>query len=439
MRFWLLAALLCGSLPAAAAHVTDVADAGDERHPLEVDVDVTYDHTRRETRITREQSTANGILLVDELQHFETVDEIGFRLNVGLWHDLELHALAPLVINDTQNWRYADVNGVSVESASTLKNNHINISGCGAPGLCDPSAAPQPIVPVPGQSQRKGLRDPTIGLAWGPINELREVKLRPELFPPDHPVATWVVAFDYTLPVGSVDDPSIFGFNTGSPTGSVARKAHVFTLWTAFSKRYSVVEPYFRVSASAPVASPAAYDNCNHKELLADVAQVNCDGAWHGQTAYKPPFYGSFWLGTEVVALEGPRGDQRLSFDVRGTVDYRGPGRDYTQITDALGKLTFTDEYMTVTGQLGIYGRIARWLHARVYGTVGFDTAHIITHEDIGDDKDGDGKITLSAGSGRPAPDQNPLYDFRLDQVGRRLRAEPSLIWGVAASLALNF
>ena len=56
-----------------------------------------------------------------------------------------------------------------------------------------------------------------------------------------------------------------------------------------------------------------------------------------------------------------------------------------------------------------------------VYGTVGFETAHFLTHEEIGDDKDGKG-IIISGGSGVGAPNQNPNYDFRLDQVGRRLR-----------------
>jgi hypothetical protein len=84
-------------------------------------------------------------------------------------------------------------------------------------------------------------------------------------------------------------------------------------------------------------------------------------------------------------------------------------------------------------GSVGIYGRVARWLHFRVYGTVGFDTAHFLTHENIGEDKDKDGVILAGT------VDQNPTYDFRLDQVGRRLRAEMSLIWGFAGTLSLNF
>ena len=452
----LAALVLLLALDARAAHVTDVADAMDEQHPLEIDLDATYLHTSTETRITREQIAGGQTNLVDELHHLRTVDEIGLRLGVGLWHDLELHVLVPLVLRDEQSWRYADVNGVSVEAASTLKNNHVDISGCLRPGACDSASPASPIVPVPGQSARAGFRDPTIGVAWGPINETRELKLSPELFPPGKPVSTWVVGFDYTAPLpNDADDPSRFGFNsqlgagkTQPANGTEAKRVHDFELWTAFSKRYTVLEPYFRVWARAPLAprtngksTSGPYDNCRHPELLADVALANCavNGAWSGQTAYQPPYQAGFSLGTELVAAENVKAQQRLAFDVRADVRYIGPGRDYTQVADMLGKLTYADEYMNGTASIGMYGRIARWLHARVYGTVGFDTPHFLTHEDVGEDKNGDGKITLSAGSGRPSVDQNPNYDFRLDQVGRRLRAEAVVIWGFAGTLSLNF
>ena len=138
------------------------------------------------------------------------------------------------------------------------------------------------------------------------------------------------------------------------------------------------------------------------------------------------------------MTAEDLESDQRFSFDVRGDLRYHGPGREYTQVTDALGKLTYADEYLTTLGSIGLYGRLARWFHLRVYGTAGFETAHFLTHEEIGENKDGKG-IVISAGRGVAAPDQNPNYDFRVDQVGRRLRAEPAFIWGVAGSLSLNF
>jgi hypothetical protein len=434
MRAWLLAAVAVVAPASFAARITDVADAGDEKHPLEVDLEATYTHLRSLTTLTREQITAAaGTQLHEELKHVRTLDAIELRLAVGIWHDLELHAFAPLALRDQQSWNPAS-------GTSTLSTNTISVSGCAAAGSC---TTVQPILPIPGQSQRTGFGDPTVGITWGPINEERELRLRPELFPPGKPVSTWVVGFDwkFPLPGGKVNDPSIFGMASGgaTPTGSESRKAHLLTLWTAFSKRYRVLEPFMALSASAPFAAPGAYDDCSHPELLSDVAPANCKGAWAGQTHYKPPFEAQLTLGAELVAAEDVKADARLSFEVRGDVRWHGPARDYTQVADALGKLTYADEYATTMGTLGVYGRVARWLHLRVYGSVGVDTAHFVTHEDIGADKDADGAVTVSGGNGQPAPDQNPLFDYRLDQVGRRLRAEPTVTWGFAGTLSLNF
>jgi hypothetical protein len=266
------AALLCcaallAPARARAAEITEVADAFDEKKPIQIELEVSYRHFKRDTVLSREslQNDAAGnktTLLVDELSHAQVVDELGFRLAIGLFRDLELHLLAPLVLREQQTWRYATVNGQSVEATSTLKNNRIDISGCLKAGSCSDTAAPTPIVPVPGKSVRGGFRDPTIGIAWGPINQERELRLHPDLFPPGEPVSTWVIGFDYTLPLpGEVDDPSKFGAASAEVAGASfpkrpeLKKAHVFSLWTAFSKRYRAVDPYVALRASVPLAS----------------------------------------------------------------------------------------------------------------------------------------------------------------------------------------
>lgn len=413
-----------------AAQITNVADAADEKHPFEIDLEATYIHSRAQTRITREQ----GASVVDELDHTRTLDAIDLRLAFGLWHDLELHVDAPLGLRDVQEWHYAP--GISAAN-STLANNRVDVSGCAGAGRC---TALQPILAVPGRSERAGFFDPSIGLAWGPINEDREMRLDPDVFPEERPVATWVIGIDYTAPIGNnVDDPARWNGGSVNSTGPESRKAHVITAWTAFSKRYRVLEPYLKLSGSAPIASSKAYDNCSRPQFLADVAAANCAGPWKGQTGYRPPFEAALTAGSELVLADDRRADRRFAFDIRGDVTWHGAQRGYTQVTDALQKLTNADEYVTTAGSVGIYGRISRWLHLRVYGTLGVDTAHFLTHEDVGEDKDGDGQVTISQGSGAPAPDQNPNFDFRLDQVGRRLRAEPTMFWGVAGTLSLNF
>lgn len=470
LRLASLAIAFALSPAARAAHDTDVATAMDPDHPLEFDLDVGYSHLRRDTTITRENFQADpnnpghqGIVLVNELQHSEVDDAMSFRAGVGIYHDLELHIIVPYSFGDTQNWGYAS--GTSA-SASTLTNNYINVSGCNGAGACSTSAAAQPIMTIPGQSKRGGFGDPTIGLAWAPLNEAREEKLKPELFPTGHSISTWVIGFDYTLPLpGNVDDPSKFGAlvpgtttsvpTTAGYTGSLLRKAHVFSPWTAYSIRYHVLNPYFSLRATLPLAvQGSAYDNCSNYQLLADVATMDCPQAqtgngsttnaaaiadWQGDTGYKPAFTGEFKVGTEFVVAEDPSGHQKFAFDLNAVTTWFSPARDYSMVSDALGKLTYEDEHITSIGTFGIYGRVARWLHFRVSGSLGFDTPHFLTDESIGKDLNGDGVVTISAGGPNKSVEQNPLYDFRLDQVGRRLHAELTLIWGVSGTMSLNF
>src|SRR5437588_6357315 len=155
-----LAAALMAASSAGAAEVTEVADAMEPGRPIEIDLDVGYRHLRRDTRLTREnvQADGSGLVLVDELNHVDTVDEMAFRLAVGIFHDLEIHLVAPLVLRESQTWNQAG-------PTSTLASNRIDVSGCAAAGSCQTVA---PIVSTPGRSLRTGFRDPTIGVAWGP-------------------------------------------------------------------------------------------------------------------------------------------------------------------------------------------------------------------------------------------------------------------------------
>ena len=408
-----------------AAQITTVAGAGDQK-PFGLELEATYWHLRSDATISRERTTASGIVLGDELRHTRVLDALELRLAAGVWRDLEVHLFAPLALRDSQEW--------SALPGGTLAGNTINISGCGTPGLC---TAVQPIGVVPGQSGRSGFFDPTIGIAWSPINQEREPGLPPGSLPDAPAVATCTLGLDYTVPLGGrVDDPTRVLSGTGHPE---ERLAHVLTAWAAFSKRFRVLEPYLKLEGSMSFAAGKAYDNCRHPELLADVAAANCAGSWKGQTGYQPAPEAAAILGTELVTYEDRARDRRFSFDARAGLRWHGPSRGYTQVTDLLGKLTHADQYLTSTAQLAFYGHISRRFQFRAMGLVGLDSAHFLTHEDVGEDKDGDGLIIISEGSGAPAPDQNPNYDFRVDPVGRRLRAEPALFWGLSGTLSLSF
>jgi hypothetical protein len=440
MRFARAIPLLLAAAPVLAAQVTDVATPSEGQN-FELDLQADYQHVRDSTRIRRENLQGGSVLLVDELDHDRTVDQFAFRVAAGLSHGVELHVLAPFVLRDAQDWDYATVNGGSVATTSTLANNTISISGCGNPANCTTT---QPIVVAPGHSQRTGFRDPTIGVTWAIVDEALERRLRPDVYPPGASVATWVVALDYTFPVpGRIEDPSAFGTSAAagnSISTKAFRRAHVLSAWTAFSKRFTVADPYVLVRGSVSFPVQGAFDNCANPAALSEVAVANCASpAWRNEARYQPPVQAGFALGSEFVLDEDLRAQRKIALDLRADLTWFGTGRDYSQVSDMLGKLTYVQEYVNVVGSLGIYGRFARWASLRVYGLVGMDSPHFLTTESIGKDLNGNGTIDISGGRGIPAPEQNPTYDFRLDQPGHRLRAENVLIWGVAGSLAVSF
>src|SRR5690349_1792535 len=340
MRLAWVIPLIFAPSPALAAQVTDVASALEEDRPFELDLQTTFQHRRDSTRIRRENLQGGATVLVDELQHDRTLDQFDFRIAAGLYRGLELHVIAPFVLRDSQDWDYATVNGVSVAPTSTLANNTISISGCGSPGSCTTT---QPIVVSPGHSQRSGLRDPTVGLAWAIVDEGRELRLRPDLYPPGTPVATWVVGLDYTFPVpGRIDDPSAFGPSAAagnSISTKEYRRAHVLSAWTAFSKRFRVADPYVLVRGTVGFPVKGAFDNCANPAALSDVAPANCGSLpWQDQARYQPPVQVGLALGSEFVLGEDPLAGQKIALDVRGDVTWFSAGRDYSPVSDMLGK-----------------------------------------------------------------------------------------------------
>jgi hypothetical protein len=430
-----------------AAHATDVADALDELHPLEVDLEGGFQYLQKTTRVTRERppppGQASPFLLKDVLDHTDTLTRSLFRLNVGLYHDLELHLLLPYDLGHEQKWSLATGADGSTTAASDALATNVD------PATGAKLSSTSPLVTFPSnpkdrmpQSLRAGFGDPTIGLAWAPFNQERERRLRPEIFPHGATTATWVVGLDYTVPLfGALDDPSRLGPNTASSTfnGNEVpshRKVHVLSPWTAFSKRYAVLEPYVVLRATLPVPDLGhAFDPCTG---LKPDAFTLCESSgsstsWLADTRYRPSYSATVTLGAEIVLHEDPLLLQKFAFDLRTDTTWHSVGRDYSIVTDALGKLTWEDEHLTSLATFGFYGRMARWLHVRGSVTAGIETAHFLTNEPFSHLSGSGG--TVIAGS----KDQNPLYDFRIDNPGSRLRAELAFVWGASGYLSLNF
>lgn len=447
----LLFALVVCALPARAALITDVADAADVDNPLDVDLGLKWERTQRRAKITREYTdpTSARTFNATELGYERYTHVLTPSVAIGLFHDLEIHGTMPYALHDEQYWDYAQVDGQSVRPNSSLENNRFDANGdCLSPDCLQT----RPLLPSPGRVFRGGFLDPTIGIAWGIFNTEREKRLPESWFPPKVRTSTWVIGFDYTMPIVKAADPSKPDPSQPLPnvTLPLGTGAHRLTWWTAMSKRMGFVEPYMRLHYTLPVTSSEAYDNCNiaasdpQNLVMGTEGQNACapntpDPFWKGKTGTEFPHVGGLLLGTEIVPVEQKDG-LRLAIGIEAGATYTSRGRRMSELSDALRKLTYTDQYVTAEGKLTFDLRFSKWVHVVTYLSLATDTPHFITSESVGKDRWGedpsrppDGEVTLKSA------EMNPNYDFRIDQPGRRLRVTDVSVFGLSTMVEVNF
>lgn len=445
--------LACLSAPGVsrAALVTDVADAADGDDPLDVNLQLKWERTQRKTKITREvvdevqQRTINAT----ELRHTRWTHTLTPSIAIGLFHDLEIHASVPYALHDEQFWDFAEVDGSSVEPVSSLKGNTFDADGKCFDAGC---TATRPLMPVPGRVFRGGFLDPTIGIAWGLFNHEREKKLPESWFPHKVRTATWVLGFDYTMPIIDPADPTKADPSTPMPnvTLPLGTGAHRFDWWMAMSKRVGIVEPFMKLHYTLPVTSDQAYDNCEvagsdaDRMVMSSVGQAQCapnnpDTFWRGKTGTEFPHVGGILVGAELIPVEEPTG-LRLAIALQVGANYVSKGRRFTEVSDGLGKLTYSDQYFTIDSRLTFDLRVSKWVHFVTAVSLATDTPHFLTSESVGKDRYGetpsdppDNEVTLDS------PEMNPNYDPRIDAPGTRMRATDVSIFAVSAMLEVNF
>lgn len=438
---------------AAAALATDVADAGEEDNPIDVDIDARWKRIHRQARITREYTDLvdRRAKNVSELHYQRWTHVLDANLAVGLWRDLELHFNVPFAVADEQQWGYAAVDGVSVEQRSTIATNPYNAHGDCLDGT--ECRQVQPFAQVPGRVLRGGLMDPSVGISWAILNDHRVRPLDPSIFPPRVRAAALVVSFDYTAPLAPVNDPS--KADPSRPEGKslgLGAGTHRFTWSVAMSKRLGMFEPFLRFRYTLPVVAPNAYDNCSGvpsedigfthsteqmRKVCAGASEVDY---WNDRTGIVPPHVGSFLIGTEIVPVDQQDG-LRLALGVEGEAEYVSRGRYYSELSDVLGRLTQVDQHFVLDGRLFADFRFSKYAHLVASFTVGSRTPHFLTGESVGRDffgeaglgSDPDGVVSLRTA------EVNPNYDFRWDQPGRRFRATDVLTIGVSAMASINF
>ena len=306
------------SLMSETAEITSVVDAFDKDDPFDLNIVLGFSQSWKNAKIRREsQLQQNGLAgapgspagFIPATENIATYSSsmsvLDVGADVGLYHDLALILRVPIILSWSQS--LGDLDGSSAVASQIL---------------ADPAGGQ--LFSVPFQSPtRSGIDYLAAGLDWAIFNQQR-----------DFTKPTWVVGIEGRLAVG----PALHacevqaGSNTcptpgGGPNRSpgISRGYDALIARTVWSRRFGYVEPYtgFWVEADFPNGS-SDFSKWNPEEDL----------------DRSPPLLGSFALGMEVVPYESREQYQRLSADFRFKGTYHSPGRDYSELFDALGSST---------------------------------------------------------------------------------------------------
>lgn len=427
--------------PAAAAEITRVATRGEPGNPFELHLSAWWDRSQEQAQITRERPGGGE---GDEIRYSRTVNSIFARAAVALAEDLEVHFEMPYVLADDRSWRFGVHGSVPTGGVpgvvSSIEANGITPDG----QPCAPS--PCPLFPVaPSQTVYHGgkIGDLKSGLAWGIFSDKKD---------PTKPF--WLVGVDVTIPTAALYDPALNRLdNWSSPyvtqdkRGPFGEKVWKWDIHTVLSKRIGAIDPYVKAHATFMTRSSSTYSNCDHAAELATAAgarpaQMNslapqaCQGGGSDAQA-QLPWIAGVTFGMEFVPYESTADQQKVSIDLRLWGDYTSSARFYNELTDASGKLNWTDEYLTMGGFFGLYLRASKYFSINTTASLSTKTDHFLTGETLGRNRTWP---ALSGTTGLADPSQmNPNFDWRYDAPGRRFKLSEVALFQLQFGATLQF
>jgi hypothetical protein len=287
-----------------------VVDAFDKGNPFDLYLLLGFRQSWKHADIRRETtlfqpglSTGNFTARTENVASYsQSVSILDFGADIGLWKDLALLFRMPLVLSDTRELKALDGSDRNPER------------------LQDPNG--QQLFSLPFRSpSRSGVDWFSLGLNYAIFNQQR-----------DWTKPNWVVGAEGRFAIGSRlhacnDDAPVKCPDPANPSLSrdpgISRGMNAVALHTTFSRRYGYVEPYsgFRMQAEFPQSN-------------SDFGATN---DLKGSLLNHPPVVGTFTIGMEVIPWEQRERFQRLVADFKFQGSYHSPGREYSELFDALG------------------------------------------------------------------------------------------------------
>ena len=277
---------------------TTVIDAFDEDDPFDANLILGIRQSWKSANIRRETSdpgiSNGGYLSAGQniAAYHQSLTTLDLGFDIGIWKDLAFSFRVPIVLQDAR----------SMESLEGSSGND--------------------LFGVPFHSKtRSGIDYLQLGLDYAIFNQTR-----------DDTKPNWVVGVMSRFAVGErmhacneaaavkCPDPAnpSLGRDAGISRGMTMLEGH-----TTFSRRIGYLEPYagFGISFEFP-QSNSDYGRTDDSK---------------GQLLDRPPAVGTLLVGTEYFPYENHEEFKRVGIDFRMKAAYHSPGREYSELFDALG------------------------------------------------------------------------------------------------------
>lgn len=317
--------VLGAASPVQAAEVTRVASSFDGDNKFDLHFGVGYDFNFKQAAILREWSDPNNpkSTMVRDLLYRQMRHVVTPTLEIGLYKDIAIYAGLPVVVSDQRTYAFdqaaepcifaEEASGtnpatcVKHNNSTTIRDGIIPRDGFDATNDSQPfgAFAGENTETIFKGANRYGLDQLIVGLKVGILNQDRLSHM-----------PKWVLGFEGRFAIGK---PMQFtrDFSGGDPAINhrVGRGIHELGVWTALSRRYRFLDPFFTAWwYQALRANGSQFEN------------------WGGnQDRVNPQSNVGVSFGTEIVPFERKAKGQKVAVNLRGLAMLRYGGRGYSE------------------------------------------------------------------------------------------------------------
>lgn len=329
-------ALVAGfSQDANAAEVTRVASSFDQDfngNAFDLHFGVSYDFDFKKAAIMREWGAGGKNNLARDLIYRQFKHTVTPMLEIGLWHDISVYVAMPVVVSDNRNYSFdkeqggdcvfpqqpgngyesGSANCVNKTNSTSIRDGIVPRDGFDAFEDTNPYGQfTDPETDMIFRSPtRRGLDQFHVGMKFGILSQARKSHL-----------PNWVIGLEGRF---SIAKPMTFSraIQTSDPSGNhrVGRGIHELGAWTALSRRYRWLDPFFGAHwRYAMRANNTRFENFG--SIQGDVNPQSETGAY---------------FGAEIVPWENKDQQKKVSIILAGSATLHYNGRAYSEVWELL-------------------------------------------------------------------------------------------------------